>query len=156
MYYCTKPTPKIETRYQSAKTQSEQLFTVHPVSQGLRLEQHAVTRRTACSFAVTVSKSESRESLRGNGLPRFIASFHIHLEQTLRVRVRDGSLDDYLGDTPPASQEILAGYAFFPAPLTGWNICFNLFSMFQTIGRKKSQGKGCRHRHKSIMGDPRD
>lgn len=32
MYYCTKPTPKIETRYQSAKTHSAQLFTVHPVS----------------------------------------------------------------------------------------------------------------------------
>ena len=48
------------------------------------------------------------------------------------------------------------GMRFFPPPLTGWNICFNLFSMFQTIGREKSQGKGCRHRHKSIMGDPRD
>lgn len=32
MYYCTKPTPKIETRYQSAKSHSAQLFTGHPVS----------------------------------------------------------------------------------------------------------------------------
>jgi hypothetical protein len=142
MYYCTKPTPKIETRYQSAKTQSEQLFTVHPVSQGLRLEQHAVTRRTACSFAVTVSKSESRESLRGNGLPRFIASFHIHLEQTLRVRVRDGSLDDYLGDTPPASQEIFGRVCVLSSTLDRLEYMFQLVFHVANHWKKKIPREG--------------
>jgi hypothetical protein len=37
-------------------------------------------------------------------------------------------------------------------PLTGWIICFNFSSMFQSIGREKSQGKGCRHRHNPYWG----
>jgi hypothetical protein len=35
----------------------------------------------------------------------------------------------------------------------GWNICFRVFSIFQSIGRKDNPKEGCRHRHKSRFGD---
>ncbi|PMD26590.1 hypothetical protein NA56DRAFT_697810 [Hyaloscypha hepaticicola] len=126
MYYCTKPTPKIETRYQSAETHSAQL--IHRTSGLLRIE----TRATCGEAADNLQLCGDRFNIRILGtayevtrLPRFIARFHIYLDQTLK-----------------------SGRVCVPSPpLTGWIICFNLSSLFQSIGREKSQGKGCRHRH---------
>jgi hypothetical protein len=98
LYYCTKPTPKIETRYQSAETLSAQL--IHRTSGLLRIE----TRATCGEAADNLQLCGDRFNIRILGtayevtrLPRFIARFHIYLDQTLKVRVRDGSWDDYLG-----------------------------------------------------------